>query len=124
MEIFADKLAQLKMTYKCQKDTITMFWSGEFKEEKVMEKIKENFGSIKQFTVNFVQKGLEIKISKKDLAENYHIIMTMLTELLKNVSTKSIEQWTETKTKTMNLYHTVLNRIKEKEIQITISMQK
>ena len=75
MEIFAEKLAQLKMTYKCQKDTITMFWGGEFKEEKVIEKIKENFGSIKQFTLNFVQKGLEIKISKKDLAENYHNIM-------------------------------------------------
>ena len=90
MEIFAEKLAQLKMTYKCQKDTITMFWGGEFKEEKVIEKIKENFGSIKQFTLNFVQKGLEIKISKKDLAENYHNIMKMLTEILKDVSTKSI----------------------------------
>lgn len=41
-----------------------------------------------------------------------------LTEIVKGVSTKGIEQWNDTKSKTMNLYHTVLNRIKEKEIQI------
>ncbi len=30
--------------------------------------MKEKFGSLKQLTVNYVQKGLEIKVSKKDLA--------------------------------------------------------
>jgi len=64
--------------------------------------------------VNFVQKGLEIKISKKDLVENYHNIMNMLTEMLKGVSEKSIEQWAQTKTRTVNLYSSVLERIKEK----------
>lgn len=29
-----------------------------------------------------------------------------------------MEQWNDTKSKTLNLYHTVLNRIKEKEISI------
>jgi hypothetical protein len=29
-----------------------------------------------------------------------------------------LEQWNDTKSKTLNLYHTVLNRIKEKEISI------
>jgi hypothetical protein len=37
-----------------------------------------------------MQKGLEIKISKKDLAANYVTIMSCLTEVLKGVSTKSI----------------------------------
>lgn len=37
---------------------------------------------------------------------------------MRGVSTKGIEQWNDTKSKTVNLYHTVLNRIKEKEIQI------
>jgi hypothetical protein len=32
MEMFTERLGQLRMTYKCHKDTITMFWSGEFKE--------------------------------------------------------------------------------------------
>jgi hypothetical protein len=41
-----------------------------------------------------------------------------LTEIVKGVSTKSIEQWKDTKSKTVNLYHFVLNRIKEKEIEI------
>jgi hypothetical protein len=36
MEVLNERLGQLKMTYKCHKDTITMFWSGEFKEEKAI----------------------------------------------------------------------------------------
>jgi len=40
LEIFAERVCQLKMTYQCSRDTITMFWSGEFKEEKVLAKIK------------------------------------------------------------------------------------
>jgi|JI9StandDraft_1071089.scaffolds.fasta_scaffold318382_1 hypothetical protein len=75
MECFAEKVSKLKMTYNCSKDSITMFWSGEFKEEKILEKVKANLGSFKQFTINFVQKGMEIKISKQDLLENYHHVM-------------------------------------------------
>lgn len=114
MEAFAERVSKLKMTYKCSKDSITMFWSGEFKEEKILEKVKTNLGSFRQFTINFVQKGLEIKISKQDLLENYHHVMQKLSEILNDVSTKSIEQWTETKTKTIDLYRSVLNRIKAK----------
>jgi 7-cyano-7-deazaguanine synthase in queuosine biosynthesis len=45
-------------------------------------------------------------------------VVEKLAEIIRGVSTKSIEQWNDTKSKTVNLYHTVLNRIKEKEIQI------
>jgi cell fate regulator YaaT (PSP1 superfamily) len=45
-------------------------------------------------------------------------VVEKLTEIIRGVSTKSIEQWNDTKSKTVNLYHAVLNRIKEKEIQI------
>jgi len=41
-----------------------MFWSGEFKEEKMLEKVKEKLGSFKHFTISFVQKGMEIKVSR------------------------------------------------------------
>jgi hypothetical protein len=34
------------------------------------------------------------------------------------VSEKSVEHWVEAKSKTINLYNSVLARIKEKEIQI------
>lgn len=61
---------------------------------------------------------MEIRISKRDLFENYHTVVEKLAEIVRGVSTKSIEQWKDTKTKTLNLYHSVLNRIKEKEIEI------
>ena len=114
------RLTQLKMTYECSKDSITMFWSGEFKEEKIVEQLKKKFGSLKEFTVSFVKKGMEIKISKEDLCQNYHLIMEKMTELMKEVGEKSKTQWTETKTKTVDLYQTVLRRIKEKERMLTI----
>jgi hypothetical protein len=69
-------------------------------------------------TVHFVQKGMEISISKRDLFEDYHTVVEKLSEIVRGVSSKGIEQWNDTKSKTMSLYHTVLNRIKEKEIQI------
>lgn len=78
----------------------------------------QNLSSFRQLTVNFVQKGMEISISKRDLFENYHTVVEKLSEIVRGVSTKGIEQWNDTKSKTVNLYHTVLNRIKEKEIQI------
>lgn len=78
---------------------------------------------MKQFTVSFVQKGMEIKISKEDLVENYHHIMEKLSELMKDAGEKSVSQWTETKTKTVDLYQTVLRRIKEKERRLTITYE-
>lgn len=78
----------------------------------------QNLTSFRQLTVNFVQKGMEISISKRDLFENYHVVVEKLSEIVRGVSSKGMEQWNDTKSKTMNLYHTVLNRIKEKEIQI------
>ena len=32
MEILAARLSEIKMSYECSKDTVTMFCSGEFKE--------------------------------------------------------------------------------------------
>lgn len=121
-EVFADRISKLKMTYQCSKDSITMFWSGEFKEEKILEKVKENLGSFKQFTINFVQKGMEIKISRQDLIENYHHVMEKLSDIIQEVSSKSVEQWATTKTKTIDLYRSVLARIKEKEREIRCRM--
>lgn len=118
MEVLAERLGQLKMTYKVSKDGVTMFFTGEFDEEKILARVGQNITSFKQFTINFVQKGMEIKISKRDLFENYHTVVEKLTEIVRGVSTKSIEQWNDTKSKTINLYHSVLNRIKEKEIEI------
>lgn len=59
-----------------------------------MKRVANNIASFKQFTISFVQKGMEIKISKKDFYQNYVTIMEKLTEIVRGVSTKSIEQWT------------------------------
>lgn len=61
---------------------------------------------------------MEIKISKRELFENYNTVVEKLTRVVQGVSSKSIEQWNDTKTKTINLYQKILNRIKEKEIEI------
>ena len=123
MEMLAARLTQLKMTYECSKDSVTMFWSGEFKEEKIVEDLKEKLSCLKQFTVNFAKKGMEIKISKKDLIENYHHIMEKLPELMKEAGEKSVSQWSETKNKTIDLYQKVLRRIKEKEQMLTLKCE-
>ena len=79
-----------------------------------MAKIKENFGNFKQLTIKIVQKGLEIKISKKDLYENYVLVLEKISFAVNDVQKKGKEEWIETKSKTLNLYKTILNRIKEK----------
>jgi hypothetical protein len=61
---------------------------------------------------------MEIKISKRELFENYNTVVEKLTRVVQGVSSKSMEQWNDTKTKTINLYQKILNRIKEKEIEI------
>ena len=95
-----------------------MFFAGDFQEEKILARFGENINSFKQLTVQFVQKGMEIKISKRELFENYNTVVEKLTRVVQGVSSKSMEQWNDTKTKTINLYQKILNRIKEKEIEI------
>lgn len=87
----------------------------------MVEQLKEKLSCLKQFTVNFAKKGMEIQISKDDLIENYHHIMEKLPELMKEAGHKGASQWSETKTKTINLYEKVLNRIKEKEQMLKIN---
>jgi hypothetical protein len=47
LEAFSTRMSELKMSYKYSKDHITMYWNGEFKEEKIVEKIKEKFGELR-----------------------------------------------------------------------------
>lgn len=67
MEALGERLGQLKMTYNVSKDGVTMFFAGEFDEEKILARVGQNLSSFRQLTVNFVQKGMEIRISKRDL---------------------------------------------------------
>ncbi len=79
-----------------------------------MARVSQNISSFKDLTINFVQKGMEIKVSKKDLYENYQTVVEKLHEIVQGVSTKGVERWEGAKTTTVNLYNSVLNRIKQK----------
>lgn len=57
---------------------------------------------------------MEIKVSKKDLYENYQTVVEKLQEVIEGVSNKGVEKWEGAKTTTVNLYNTVLNRIRQK----------
>jgi hypothetical protein len=37
--VLAERLGQLKMTYKVSKDSVTMFFTGEFDEEKILSRV-------------------------------------------------------------------------------------
>ena len=63
---------------------------------------------------------MEIKINKEDLMNNYHKIMSKLSELMQEVGEKGAIQWSETKNKTVDLYQTVLRRIREKESSLRL----
>ena len=111
------------MSYQFSKDSITMLWDAEFDEEKIVQKVKEKFGCLKQFTISFVQKKMEIKISREELVQNYHQIMTKLSELMKEAGVKGAEQISSTKNKTIDLYQNVLRRIKEKERMLMVKAE-
>jgi ElaB/YqjD/DUF883 family membrane-anchored ribosome-binding protein len=66
---------------------------------------------------------MEIKVNKEDLVNNYHKIMSKLSELMQEVGEKGAEQWSETKNKTVDLYQTVLRRIREKERNLQIRFE-
>lgn len=76
------------MTFNVSKDTVTMLFAGKFNEKKIVQKVESNFSSFKELTLTFVQKGLEVKVSKKDLFENYHVIILKLSEILNEFTDK------------------------------------
>lgn len=78
METLAQRLGDLKMTYEVSKDTVTMFVTGDFSEQKIISKIESNVEAFKDMTVKFIQKGLEIKISRKELFTNYELVVLKL----------------------------------------------
>ena len=73
LEALENRIQNMKVSYEASKDTVTMIIGGKFNEEQIKEKVQEGMMSFKQFTVNVVHKGLEIKVDGKSLRENYDI---------------------------------------------------
>jgi hypothetical protein len=47
MEMLAERLGQLKMSYEVSKDTVTMIFAGEFDQKKILEKVSTKFNDFK-----------------------------------------------------------------------------
>lgn len=67
-----------------------------------------------------VKKGLEIKVDKKSLYENYEIFSLKVLEMMRDMREKGTEKIVSAKQKTTRLYQSVLNRIREKEITLKL----
>ena len=59
------------MTYKTHKDSVIMFFSGNFNEDTLKQKLSEGIEGFKQMTIKIVNKGLEVKVDKESLIKNY-----------------------------------------------------
>lgn len=53
-----DKINDLKMGYESHKDSVVMFFSGNFKEDVLKEKLSQGIQGFKQITFKIVNKGL------------------------------------------------------------------
>lgn len=67
-----------------------------------------------------VKKGLEIKVDKKSLYENYEMFSLKVFEMIREMREKGTEKIVSAKQKTTQLYQSVLNRIREKEITLKL----
>ena len=60
-----------------------MFVTGNFNEESLKKKVFEGIDQFKRFTVKVVSTGLEIRVDKESLMENYDKFAVNFLELVK-----------------------------------------
>lgn len=90
--------------------------SGNLTEEKLRQRLFEGIDSFKRLTVQAVNKGLEVRVDRQFLVENFDKVALNLTQVLKEVKEKSEGNIVEIKKKSKDLYKTVLERIRAKEL--------
>lgn len=71
MEFLASAVSEIKMTYESSRDSIVMFVSGNFDDDSLKDRMFEGIDHLKRTTVNVVGKGLEIRMDRVSLMENY-----------------------------------------------------
>lgn len=69
----------------------------------------ENF---KELTVKVVKKGLEIKVDKQSLYQNYEVFSLKVLQIIREMREKGAERIVSVKQKTNEMYRNVLNRIR------------
>lgn len=85
----AHRLNEMKMSYKNHKGSVVMFFSGNFNEEKLKQKLSEGIEGFKQITVKIVSKGLEVKVDRESLVENYDKFAIEFLNTVKELREKS-----------------------------------
>lgn len=93
-----------------------MFVTGNFNEESLKKKVFEGIDQFKRFTVKVVSTGLEIRVDKESLMENYDKFAVNFLELVKEMREKSECNIGEVKKKSKDLYNEVISRIRAKEL--------
>jgi len=84
-ELLESGLDDMKMTYSVSKDTVTMLIGGKFDEEKIVERINSGMENFKELTVKVVKKGLEIKVDKQSLYQNYELFSLKILEAIREM---------------------------------------
>ena len=65
-----------------------MFVAGNFNEEKLKKNVLEGIDSFKDFTIKIVSKGLQIRVDRKSLVENYDQFAVKFLEVVKELKEK------------------------------------
>lgn len=111
------------MTYTSSKDHVVMFVSGQVSEEVLRKKVLGGIECFKEFTVRAVNRGLEIRVDRKSLVENYDLFAVKLLEIVKEVREKGEENITQIKKRSKDLYKEVVSRIRAKELEIRTNLR-
>lgn len=69
----------------------------------------ENF---KELTVKVVKKGLEIKVDKESLYQNYELFSLKVLQVIRDMREKGAERIVSARQKTSEMYRNVMNRIR------------
>lgn len=114
IEFLESRLKDIKMTYESSKDHVIMFISGNFNEENLRRKVFEGIDLFKKFTIKIVNRGMEIRVDRQSLMENYDKFAVHLLELIKEVREKGEDNIGEIKKKSRDLYKEVVSRVRAK----------
>jgi len=82
------KLNDFRLSYESSKDNVVMFVHGNFNEEKIKQRVFEGIDSFKKFTIKVVNRGLEIRVDRQSLMENYDTFATNFLKVIQELREK------------------------------------
>lgn len=74
-----------------------MLIRGEFEEDKIVQRITAGMENFRDLTVKVVRKGLEIKVDRRSLYENYEVFSLRVLELMREMREKGTQRFISVK---------------------------